>query len=186
MAYKLEDTEKVVKSVNEKIKKADDLIVKLEEVLSAFDLSNDDLENSKKTIEKLISEQTRFIESMKLSQEEQKKYADESMKDFTNTSAKNFEDLRIIQKEHEDFIEKKVNESYQETTKNLMELQLELNRKYDKLNNFFDKINDTLKEMDKIANDAHNKLMKKNKTYFVFLVLLCLLNVAFSVIHFLI
>jgi uncharacterized protein YnzC (UPF0291/DUF896 family) len=100
--------------VNEKIKKADDLIVKLEEVLSAFDLSNDDLENSKKTIEKLISEQTRFIESMKLSQEEQKKYADESMKDFTNTSAKNFEDLRIIQKEHEDFIEKKVNESYQE------------------------------------------------------------------------
>jgi hypothetical protein len=67
-----------------------------------------------------------------------------------------------------------------------MELQLELNRKYDKLNNFFDKINDTLKEMDKIANDAHNKLMKKNKTYFVFLVLLCLLNVAFSVIHFLI
>ena len=50
MSYKLESTEAAVKSVSDKIKKADELIVKLEEILLSFNDSNSKIQSSKEQI----------------------------------------------------------------------------------------------------------------------------------------
>ena len=192
MVYKLESTENVVKSVNEKIKKADDLIIKLDEVLSSYNDSNNKITSNKEQIEKMISEQNGFIESLKLAHTKQKDTFDSSMGYFTDISSKYVQDLRDeqntlseamkkTQKEHEDFIERKISESYQETTKQLMEVQLELNKKYEKVYDHINKVFENINAMNKLNLDNHNCLLRKNKTNFLVVSLLITISILVNV-----
>lgn len=153
MAYKLENTEQTIKSVTEKIKKADDLIIKLDGVLNEFKTSNEDLKTNKLEIEGLISKHETFLETIK-----------------------------SMQKDHQDFVEKKTVEAYQENTKRLMDFQLDINKKFDKVYEHIEKNADSNKELLKLIQENTQLILKKSTTQVTLIIGFALTLIIFNII----
>ena len=180
MAYKLEETENMIKSLTDKIKKTDDLIKQLDEIGKRFVDSNEVLNEHRLRISDLLEQQSKFNgsvnEQIEMINQMVVKQNNETHQ-MISESDKYVKQLEVSTQIAINDVKKEISTMDQSIKNQFLEIQVDLNKKVDRLMDSINLLsNSMIKEINVVKVTLGKEEVIQRKRFKVIVVILVIVG----------